>query len=746
MAALCAAIVVVPAASFLASAPTSGVVSLPSGHALTGALHAGTAQSVGGRAGTRAVAPAATELGWKNISNESSTALPTFWFTEGTWDAQSQQILYYGGDNDAGTNLATTEAYSNGTWSNVTTTGADPGPLDGPSLAYDPPAGVVVMYGGVASYSPFEFTNLTYTYSDGAWTSASLPSAPPGRTAAGMVYDPSLGGVVMFGGYNNSDPSGTVGLNDLWLYQDGAWSQIPDSSPPSDRAWSPLAYDPALGAIVTFGGLAPSTGLCLGDTWTYNGTWSRISASIGPLGELCGAELAYDPTLGEVVLTGGFNNTAVSNLGAFAFNGTAWSPLPAAAPLPEHDYGVSVWDPSQSMLVVAGGIIEVGGSYTDVLSAPLAFTNVTSPGEAETGESVPFAAAVVGGTPVRGAVHWDWGDGTPPTTGDAVVHTFAEAGNYTVRLTAADPAGEFAEWNVTVNVTLGLAASFTPRVSVVDANVSLQFQATSAHGLGAVTFAWQFGDGASGAGPMVEHEYSVAGPVTISLVATDSAGVQAVVYQRIDVEPALSVEVKGALAADVGSPSSLAAVVDGGDPPYTYQWSVDNAGPSTGMGFTHVYSAAGPQSVLLTVGDATGNNVTVVEAVTVNPSLAVQLEGPTSLTIGTTGTWTAAISGGTAPFNVSWSVAGGATGAGVRAALAFATAGTYVLTFHTADSAGASNNSSVRVAVSSGPSLFGGTIAGIPTLPLVIGLVAAVVVIASVVVLMLRRHRTRPPS
>ena len=53
--------------------------------------------------------------------------------------------MYYGGDDFNGTNLATTMSYTGGNWTPVTTTGTNPGPLDGPSLAYDAADGYVVI-------------------------------------------------------------------------------------------------------------------------------------------------------------------------------------------------------------------------------------------------------------------------------------------------------------------------------------------------------------------------------------------------------------------------------------------------------------------------------------------------------------------------------------------------------------------------------------------------------------------------
>ncbi|MFI5415105.1 MAG: hypothetical protein ACHQ16_05510, partial [Candidatus Lutacidiplasmatales archaeon] len=222
-------------------------------------------------------------LSWWNITGESTVAPPVDWFTEATWDATDGYLVSYGGDNFVSTNLNATQTFVAGNWSTPATGGTSPGPLDGPALAYDPLTGHVVMYGGYSDYAPFTYTNRTYTYSAGTWSGAQLNPTPPAPTAAAMAFDADLGGTVLFGGYNNSDSTGQHLLNDLWLSKGGIWSALPDTNPPPVRTWPSLAYDPGRHELVMYGGVTASFA-CLGDTWTYNGTWSRISSSGGPGG------------------------------------------------------------------------------------------------------------------------------------------------------------------------------------------------------------------------------------------------------------------------------------------------------------------------------------------------------------------------------------------------------------------------------------------------------------------------------
>ena len=60
-----------------------------------------------------------------------------------------------------------------------------------------------------------------------------------------------------------------------------AWvPQSPTTSPPG-RFDASMAFDPAIGEIVLFGGV--SAGGVLDDTWTYDGlTWTRQSPAVSP--------------------------------------------------------------------------------------------------------------------------------------------------------------------------------------------------------------------------------------------------------------------------------------------------------------------------------------------------------------------------------------------------------------------------------------------------------------------------------
>ncbi len=116
---------------------------------------------------------------------------------------------------------------------------------------------------------------------------------------------------------------------------------LPPAPPnrPSARDDAAMAYDPAAGSVLLFGGLViGSQGLnALDDTWSWSGTrWTELHPSASPPG-LSGALLGYDPATGSLVLTGGDVSTPEGQLEetdtTWVWNGSTWS-AEAAAGIP----------------------------------------------------------------------------------------------------------------------------------------------------------------------------------------------------------------------------------------------------------------------------------------------------------------------------------------------------------------------------------------------------------------------------
>ena len=115
-----------------------------------------------------------------------------------------------------------------------------------------------------------------------------------------MAYDAVRLNVVLFGGVGGSGP-----LGDTWTW-DGCWTkQNPATSPPG-RSLGKLVFDAARGNVVLFGGGAANADPFRNDTWTWNGvTWTQHHpTSSPPPVDAQNYQMTYDPANGTVVLAG----------------------------------------------------------------------------------------------------------------------------------------------------------------------------------------------------------------------------------------------------------------------------------------------------------------------------------------------------------------------------------------------------------------------------------------------------------
>ena len=120
--------------------------------------------------------------------------------------------------------------------------------------------------------------------------------------------------------------------------------------------------------------------------------------------------------------------------------------------------------------------------------------------------------------------NWEFGDGTTSTEKDPI-HTYSTAGIYTVNLTVSNENGtdsKTAKINVLENAVLILpVADFTTNVSEGYAPLTVQFNDNSEN---AVSFSWDFGDGATSTEKDPIHTYSTAGIYTVNLTVSNENG------------------------------------------------------------------------------------------------------------------------------------------------------------------------------------------------------------------------------
>ncbi len=165
-----------------------------------------------------------------------------------------------------------------------------------------------------------------------SWTMLTPATGSPGaRDQSSMAYDPARGSVILFGGYNYA----SFDYNDTWSFHAGIWTDLtPNLTVNPPARWSPsLAYDPALKGLILFGGRTFST--YYNDTWLFNATgWHQLSPRIAPAARSA-AGMTYDPALHEMILYGGWIGNVVGHStptyfsDTWAFKGGQWRNLTA---------------------------------------------------------------------------------------------------------------------------------------------------------------------------------------------------------------------------------------------------------------------------------------------------------------------------------------------------------------------------------------------------------------------------------
>jgi hypothetical protein len=163
-------------------------------------------------------------------------------------------------------------------------------------------------------------------------------------------YDPISQKVVIFGGFNASNP-----LNETWTFDGTTWVQVKTSVAPSARTAASMAYDQKIQKLVLFGGASGFT--VLGDTWLWDGatsTWTQAGPKTVPAGA-SGPVLFTDPANGHVVMFGGYRSRFYSR-DTFRWTGTDWKLLnPSTSPYPK-SAAVHALEPIRKNVVLFNGI------------------------------------------------------------------------------------------------------------------------------------------------------------------------------------------------------------------------------------------------------------------------------------------------------------------------------------------------------------------------------------------------------
>jgi PKD repeat protein len=235
-----------------------------------------------------------------------------------------------------------------------------------------------------------------------------------------------------------------------------------------------------------------------------------------------------------------------------------------------------------------------------------------------------------------------WGDGSPATTGSATsqgpitaTHTYAAAGTNTVNVAVTDKAGATGTGQAIITVTQPpppVAVPGGPYAGTEGTAIAFDGSGSSDPGGTALTYAWTFGDGASGTGAKPTHAYATSGSFSVTLTVTNARGIVSTpvtttaavanVAPTVTAGPAQTVTAGSVLTlsasfSDPGTDGPWAYTITWGDGSAATTGSAASQGPITA---THTYAAVGTNTANVAVTDKGGATGTGQAIITVTQS------------------------------------------------------------------------------------------------------------------------------
>jgi hypothetical protein len=173
---------------------------------------------------------------------------------------------------------------------------------------YDPygsggTGGIIIMppgmYGIVGSREVWELDPVAPAFTD----RTDPLDVPAPRTGHAMAFNPSTGGVYLFGGLDQM--TGRL-FDDLWLWDGTTWTQMGGNVRPPARSDAGLAYDPVRQSLILYGGSSNNGGNDDTWEWTLANGWTQLFPSTSP-DPLFGHGMVTDTTHNKILLFAGIS-------------------------------------------------------------------------------------------------------------------------------------------------------------------------------------------------------------------------------------------------------------------------------------------------------------------------------------------------------------------------------------------------------------------------------------------------------
>jgi gliding motility-associated-like protein len=314
---------------------------------------------------------------------------------------------------------------------------------------------------------------------------------------------------------------------------------------------------------------------------------------------------------------------------------------------------------------------------------PQAAFTVNNPSQCLSGNSFVFTnnSTISAGTMTYA---WSFGNGQTSTLVNPV-HTYTQAGTYTVTLIASSTNGCRDTTRQFVIVRPQPQPSFTVNSSSqCQGTNSFVFTNTSSIATGSMTYQWRFGDGQGSTQASPTHSYTQVGTYTVTLIAVSEYGCIDSIRQAVVVNytPSASFTINSASQCLVGNSfvfTSTSTITAG---TLSYLWRLGNGATSTASTLTYSYSTAGTYTVTLVVTSNSGCRDSVQRQVVVkpNPVPSFTINDNDQCLVGNSFVFTntSTLTAGTMQYR--WRYGNGQEATTTNAAVTYAVAGTYTVT------------------------------------------------------------------
>lgn len=188
----------------------------------------------------------------------------------------------------------------------------------------------------------------------GFWNAVQPSSSPPVRAQEGLAFEPASGLFIIYGGV--PDESASTVFSDTWAFDGCSWTQLFPPTNPGPRYSMYLARSPNPGRVVMFGG-GKAPYVVDGTTWEFDprtSAWTDATPAGSSPAPRQLAPIVYDSARDRTVLFGGVNGAFYDD--TWEWDGAVWEEVTPAGPNPApRAWHSMTYDAARGRTVLFGG-------------------------------------------------------------------------------------------------------------------------------------------------------------------------------------------------------------------------------------------------------------------------------------------------------------------------------------------------------------------------------------------------------